>query len=1418
MLDIEASQSTLSPQTKGSASPSGSTEGNWRWETPSAEELQKLMPGYTIEKVLGRGGMGAVYRGVQINLDRPVAIKILPPGVEDEDPSFAERFRSEAKLMAKLNHPAVVAVYDFGSTLGGQLYFTMEYVDGSDVAQLIAAQGKLLPEHALAIAAHVCDALQTAHELGIVHRDIKPANVLLNMKGQVKVADFGLAKVEDPSQHSLTKAGFAMGTPDYVAPESLMLGTAIDGRADLYAVGVMLYQMLTGNIPRGAFKPASALVHGLDPRFEPIIMKAMQHDRAERHQSAAELRRELDVILSVPFVRNDLPVSAAIPISQVARAPGQRSAMQKPVGKPPQPRSAAVHGKATQDRRAAAPPAKSKSSFLMPMAGLAVCGIAAFFMLGRSEKPTRNGQPASLSVATTGHSSEMNASPSKPASKGSKWLGSSSTPAATELVASSITKGDAASNAIPQWRKTDFANLTKSALGKNRLENGLLYLANHESWSPEGPDEKWRNGAIRTTILWEGQNKTSGTKLNIRGGFAKGQYSARPSNRELEVVFFKLGQGDRVLTKFPIDPPLKANEEISVTVAAVGKKLILWANGRHLGSLDHESQSQAAVPNISGADTRFKSCEVINLDGLPEAEALKILGLDQKGRDLRQPAASLAKASDLHSKSAAKMAAKPSLTNTQDSDALIFPAGQWVKLLTPGSALPEGAKWESKWLVTNGATLPLMLRHSKTSFTNTAFRATIKKDPSGARGILAIRHQDKGGKESLRAVLVPNVLADPVEMGIQTSVNGTLTLQSLAKGPVDVGEGQARTLEFCAVGSRLFLRINGKTTARANDEKPQAGEIILSQFKGRLRDIEIINLDGLPEVESLKILGMDEDGNDLPTLAAKTEEMPKAQLALPTKNDAMADIPELQARHEQFLKLQAERVAAPFEADVAKLNGSYLNGIDRKIAEMKQKGDLDSVLALEAEKTFVASKQTLPADDDKTPSAVKDLRQIYWGAHEKLEAMRVANLKLLTDPLDAHLKQIESSLTQQNRIEQAKTVREYREGLGKEPKTKVASTPARNTSPASAPATMPQTAKSTPTYLKNLPPGDDRKAAEWVLDMGGMVDILEVRDKHRIYGKADLPKRSFDLISINLSKGPNTKPVGDYTNCSALVGLRKLSHVEISGYPVQDDDIHYLATLPDLSELQITESWAFSGKKLSFLKPLEKLEKLNLRSAGKLSADGIAQIAQLTQLTSLNLNGCKLKDRDLPPLRQLKKLDSLNLATTEVTLAGWKELKGLPLKSCGFSNPPGQLAEWCEELAATFPTISHHYAWHSQGFPAGEIAALKAFSSLEELVIVSVGLDDATLAELADFPNLSKLVLNGGGAKDLAKKVTDQGIAQLAKLRTLKTLRLEKMGEVSGAGVIALKRLDNLELPLGTCPKFDEAAFKNARPDVKITH
>jgi len=255
---------------------------------PSPEELQGLLPkdSYLIEGFLGQGGMGAVYRGIQISLDRPVAIKILPLSVGVEY-DFADRFRREAQSMAAMNHPGIVSVYDFGTVGGRFLYFVMELVDGSDLHQVLKAK-QMTPDLALWLIPQICDAVATAHELGIYHRDIKPANILLTRQWRVKVADFGLAKRAVPNEHSLmTQAGLGLGTPDYAAPEQFELNASVDHRADIYALGVTLYQMLTGKLPRGAWQPPSAII-GTDARLDTIIVKAMSPQPELRYHTARE--------------------------------------------------------------------------------------------------------------------------------------------------------------------------------------------------------------------------------------------------------------------------------------------------------------------------------------------------------------------------------------------------------------------------------------------------------------------------------------------------------------------------------------------------------------------------------------------------------------------------------------------------------------------------------------------------------------------------------------------------------------------------------------------------------------------------------------------------------------------------------------------------------------------------------------------------------------------------------------------------------------------------------------------------------------------------------------------------------------------------------------------------------------------------
>ena len=251
---------------------------------PSAAELAPLFPQLEILEVLGRGGMGVVYKVRQKELDRIAALKILPPGIGG-DPAFAERFAREAKALARLNHPGIVTIYDSGRT-DGLYYFLMEFVDGVSLGRLMRG-GRVSAREALAIVPQICDALQYAHDQGIVHRDIKPENILLDRQGRVKVADFGLAKllgarpgragsplpavapqaeggahgVTRPTD-ALTDAGKVMGTPAYMAPEQAEHPAEVDHRADIYALGVVFYQMLTGELPGQPL--AAALEEGPD--------------------------------------------------------------------------------------------------------------------------------------------------------------------------------------------------------------------------------------------------------------------------------------------------------------------------------------------------------------------------------------------------------------------------------------------------------------------------------------------------------------------------------------------------------------------------------------------------------------------------------------------------------------------------------------------------------------------------------------------------------------------------------------------------------------------------------------------------------------------------------------------------------------------------------------------------------------------------------------------------------------------------------------------------------------------------------------------------------------------------------------------------------------------------------------------------
>jgi tRNA A-37 threonylcarbamoyl transferase component Bud32 len=274
-----------------SQSPTRTPGVSSRFVPPLPEDLAPRFPNLKVLELLGQGGMGAVYKARQRKLDRLVALKILSSDAA-QGPSFAERFTREARALARLSHPNIVTIHDFGDA-DGVYYFVMEYVDGANLREVLQA-GTLSPRESLGVVPQICDALQYAHEEGVVHRDIKPENILLDQKGQVKIADFGLAKMLQPGQAeiTLTVPGDVMGTPAYMAPEQIEKPTQVDHRADIFSLGVVFYEMLTGELPLGRFEPPSAKVQ-MDIRLDDVVLRTLEKEPSRRYQHASEIKREV---------------------------------------------------------------------------------------------------------------------------------------------------------------------------------------------------------------------------------------------------------------------------------------------------------------------------------------------------------------------------------------------------------------------------------------------------------------------------------------------------------------------------------------------------------------------------------------------------------------------------------------------------------------------------------------------------------------------------------------------------------------------------------------------------------------------------------------------------------------------------------------------------------------------------------------------------------------------------------------------------------------------------------------------------------------------------------------------------------------------------------------------------------------------
>ncbi len=308
------------------------------WQGPPAGTR---LGGYTLEAPIGSGGMGVVYRALQPSLSRPVALKVLPPELAS-DPQFVERFHREALALGSLSHPRIVSVIDRGVE-EGMAFLAMELVEGEGLRQRMQ-RGAVTPKEAVRIALQVCEGLSYAHGKGVVHRDIKPENLLMDRSGNVKIADFGLARIvrgDTRESLRLTMSNMALGTPFYMAPEQMEGSGAVDGRADLYALGVVLYEALTGGLPIGRFETPREKFRDVDARLDALVLRLLEKNPARRPASADETASALREVLERP-----LPAGGAPPDEPTRLRPAVAAVPMPPPRLGPRPMRMVIGGAA----------------------------------------------------------------------------------------------------------------------------------------------------------------------------------------------------------------------------------------------------------------------------------------------------------------------------------------------------------------------------------------------------------------------------------------------------------------------------------------------------------------------------------------------------------------------------------------------------------------------------------------------------------------------------------------------------------------------------------------------------------------------------------------------------------------------------------------------------------------------------------------------------------------------------------------------------------------------------------------------------------------------------------------------------------------------------------------------------------------
>jgi serine/threonine protein kinase len=907
--------------------------------------------------------MGAVYKARQPKLNRFVAIKVLPR-IEDDAMGFAQRFEREAQSMAQLSHPHIVPVYDFGETEDGQLYFVMEFVEGADLHQLIHGV-QLTSRHFFSWIPQVCAALEYAHDHGVVHRDIKPANILINKEGQVRVVDFGLAKLtssdpKDPRESSLTHHSLSMGTPDYAAPEQIETGSDIDGRADIYSLGVVMYQMLTGRVPRGAFRNPSAEVPGIDTRLDEVVLRAMQACPADRFQRPSEISTRLQEIQSSKDSSSDSNSAASSTIPK----------FNLPAAKKAKPRSlATVAPKVPTTPPTPAPITESKPATSKARKigiGVAIAAVLAIIVIAAIPSGLENSKLAQNSASTKNSTNKPGTSASEAREKDKAKAKGKQKPMSTDGLPKLPSRTPPP---LPADAKSKTAQKNSDKLSKPKIDRP-------ENAKPEPPKPAATDDSKESIDTPKGPDRR-------RRMFGERSDNERRSYKNLTLISRSERPLDNLpLTKIPATLGIVTHLVIGQATGDSKKhppfaiardtdgKIHSWGGNQH-GALDIPEVVRSISTSGELSDLRAGSHHVLALDRSGKVYAW---GSDEHGQSSVPTALS---------SSVIQIAAARDLSAALLSDGTVRVWGG-----DPALAPPENLTAVKKIAVGNRAILALHENNTITCWSS---------DPEIAR------HTP--------------LADDVVDIAIVDDQNFALT-----------GDGQLLGWSD-RPAKRPLPKLMATAIQSARDilavQLRSGGWIFFTRDPRDTPASPPINRRHLNAAASADVIFSwvyEDDGNSQTFTTSDSSIDPKPVTLPPA---AQAAIDEVQQRLEE---LYLERVETPYQESLTTLNNYYLQYLEADAGVAQSNAQLDTLVAIKAEKERMQNGEAVPTEDEEgTPAALANRRKIYRHTLQSYEEIRITAEAELNHMYIDKLELMQADFTREGDTESALAIRDFRD-------------------------------------------------------------------------------------------------------------------------------------------------------------------------------------------------------------------------------------------------------------------------------------------------------------------------------------------------------------------------------------------------------